>query len=111
MPEREDLTVKTGAYSPNGAGVLVIAASGTTKIKIYAAGYHSTVDGNHFLYFGTSTTAPTLPATKVFLASLKAGHYRQTFIQPLVSAAGDALYVYSASAETNMLVDVEFIQE
>jgi hypothetical protein len=108
---REDLTSYAGLYSPNAAGVQVIAGVANKKIKVKAAGYHSTVTGTHYLYFGTSTTPPTLPTTKVFLVSLTTGHYRQTKFDPDVGAAGDGLYIYSANAESNMSVDVQAVQE
>lgn len=110
-PEREDLTSQGGLYSPNGAGVQVIAPSGSTKIKVFKAGYHSAALGLHYFYFGTTTTAPVLPSGKVFLMSNAAGHYRQTNTHPDVSDAGDGLYICSATAESNMPVDVQFARE
>jgi hypothetical protein len=114
-PEREDMTSQAAVISPSAAGVQLVAASGSTKIKVFKWGYQSTVAGQHFFYFGTSTTAPTLSATptsKVFGVSLTAGHYRQSNSpNPDVSGAGDALYFYSASAESSMTVDYGYVQE
>lgn len=110
-PEREDLTSQGGLYSPNAAGVQVIAPSGSTTIKVFKAGYHSANLGLHYFYFGTTTTPPALPSAKVFLMSNAAGHYRQTNTQPDVSGAGDGLYICSATAESNMPVDVQYAQE
>jgi hypothetical protein len=114
MPEREDLISDGFIISPNAAGVKLISGVQGLKIKIFKWGYHSTVDGQHFFYFGTSTTAPTLGTSqtkKVFGVSLKTGHYRQTSISPDVSGAGDDLYFYSANAESNMSVDFQYVQE
>lgn len=113
-PEREDNTSYAVIISPNAAGVQLIAGSGVTKIKVKKWGYHSVADGQHFFYFGTSTTAPTLSATptaKVFGVSLLKGHYRQTSTDPDVGAAGDGLYFYSANLESNMSVDWQSVQE
>jgi len=113
-PEREDLTSYAALISPNGAGVQLIAGSGSLKIKVKKWGYQSTVAGQHFFYFGTSTTAPTLSATptaKVFGVQFTAGTYRQTSTDPDVGAAGDGLYFYSANAESNMTVEWQSVQE
>lgn len=114
MIEREDLTTSAWIVSPNAAGVQLIAGVAGKQIKLFKWGYHSTVDGQHFLYFGTSTTAPTLgtsPTNKAFGVSLKTGHYRQTEIHPEVSAAGDGLYLYCANQESSMSADAQYVQE
>jgi len=109
---REDLINYGGLFSPNGTdAVQIIAGVSGKKIKVWNAGFHALVDGNHYFYFGKSTTPPSLPANKVFLISAKLGHYRQTFSQPQIGAAGEGLYFYSSVSETNMPIDVGYVQE
>jgi len=109
---REDLISYGGLFSPNGTvAVQIISGVPGKKIKVWHAGFHALVDGNHYFYFGTDTTPPTLPANKVFLISAKLGHYRQTFTQPQIGAAGDGLYFFSSVSETNMPIDVGYVQE
>ena len=114
MPEREDLSSLAALISPSAAGVQLIAGVAGKKIKVKLWGYHSTVAGQHFFYFGTSTTAPTLgatPSTKVFGVSLTVGHYRQSCPDPHESGAGDGLYFYASGTESNMSVDWQSVQE
>lgn len=106
-PEREDLVSKGGVVSPNGAGVEIVAPSGSLKVKLYDAGYEALAAGLHYFYFGTDTSA----TTKRFLTRQTIGAILKTVVQPRVSAAGDGLYLYSAVSETNMPYDVGYVQE
>jgi hypothetical protein len=112
-PEREDLTGgEGGTYSPNNAGVQVIAGVSGKYIKVFAAGYEILAAGLHYFYYGTSTTPPTLPSPKAFLLGSAVGRNRQTFTNPMnTGAAGDSLYIYSIVSETNMPVDVQAVVE
>ncbi|MBU1066967.1 hypothetical protein KKE60_04235, partial [Patescibacteria group bacterium] len=107
QPEREDLISLGGVVSPNNAGVEIVAPSGTLKVKVYDAGYHGAVDGLHYFYFGTDTTATT---KRLLTANLK-GLVHKTFVQPRIGAAGDGLYLFSSVSETNMPYDVGYVQE
>jgi len=111
-PEREDKISYGGLFSPNGSVAVQIVAGSTGKvIKVYNAGYHCAANGTHYFYFGTSTTPPTLPASKTFLFCITSGHFRETYSQPDPSATGDGLYFFSSVAETNMSIDVGYVQE
>ena len=107
QPEREDLISLGGTASPNNAGVQLIAPSGSLKVKVYDAGYHGAVDGTHYFYFGTTTSA----TTKRFCTANLKGLMHKTFVQPRVSAAGDGLYLFSSVSETNMPYDVGYVIE
>lgn len=110
-PEREDLTDYGGTYSPNNTGVQVIAGVSGKQIKVFDCGYEILVAGLHYFYFGTSTTLPTLPTTKVFLFGSAVGRVRQTQTAPHVSAAGDSLYIASAVSDANMPADAHAVIE
>jgi hypothetical protein len=111
-PEREDLTIYGGTFSPNGTGgTQVVAGVAGKQIKVFMAGMEILTPGLHYFYFGSSTTPPTLPANKVFLAGSAVGRNRQTFTNPMVSGSGDSLYLFSAVAETNMPADIAYAQE
>ncbi len=114
-PEREDLTTygATVAIATGGTPVQVLAASGTTKIKVYDVGYaHSILSSFVYFYFGTSTT----PTTRIFGSGQSSGitnatfTYAKTFVQPRVSNASDALYLYASVAGT-YYVDLGYVQE
>jgi len=106
-PEREDLTSLGNVASPNNAGVQIIAGVTGQKIKVYDAGYHGAVDGLHYFYFGTSTTA----TAKRFCTMNLKGLVHKTFVQPRIGGAGDGLYLFSSVSETNMPYDVGYVQE
>ena len=105
--QREDLTSLGGVVSPNNAGVQIQAPSGSLKVKVYDAGFHGAVDGLHYFYFGTSTTA----TARRFCTINKLGLVHQTFVQPRVSNAADGLYLFSSVSETNMPYDVNYVIE
>lgn len=105
--EREDLTNLGGVVSPNNAGVQIVAANGTKKVKVFDAGYHAGVDGLHYFYFGTSTTA----TTRRFCTCNKAFLIHKSFPHPRISNASDGLYLFSSVAETNMPYDINYVQE
>lgn len=115
MPERQDLisygvaiTVSTG-----GTPVQVLAASGTTQIKIYDVDVaHTVLSSLVYFYFGTSTT----PTTRIFGYGESSGitnatyTWAKTFVMPRISNASDALYLYASVAGT-YYVDLNYKQE
>jgi hypothetical protein len=107
QPEREDGISLGGVASPNAAGVKILDASGTTKIKVFDAGFCGAVAGVHYFYFGTSTA----PTTRRFCTINTVGAMQKTFVQPRVSNASDALYLYASVSETNMPYDLNYVQE
>ena len=106
--EREDLVSLGGVVSPSAVGVVIVAASGQTKVKVFDAGYDALAAGLHYFYFGTSTVAT---ARRFLLRQTGTGPILKTFVQPRIGGAGDGLYLYSAVAETNMPYDVGYVQE
>jgi hypothetical protein len=108
QPEREDIISLAFNAAPNAAGVQIIAPSGSTKVKVYDAGYHAKVAGVHYFYFGTSTT----PTTRTFCTVNDAIPIHKTFVQPRVSNAGDGLYLYASVNESGGVYgDVGYKQE
>jgi hypothetical protein len=95
------------ALAPNNAGVLLFASGSGLKVKVYSAGYSSPLNVKHCFYFGNTTTL----TANAFLVTSGSGTYRQTYVQPVVSAASQGLYIWSSGSESNMDVDVEYVLE
>jgi len=115
MPERQDLTTYGAAITivTGGTPVQVLATSGSTKIKVYDfAIAHAVLNSFVYFYFGTSTT----PTSRIFGSGQSANITGASFtlskslVQPRVSNAGDALYLYASVAGTYN-VDLGYVQE
>ena len=79
------------------SGAKIIDSGSGLKIKIYDAGFVSFAGGVKYLYFGTTTGSTQSTRLLSFSGS---GTVHQTFIQPRISASGDALFLISNVAET-----------
>jgi len=112
QPERQDLTSIAGQYSPNAAGVQVVAGVSGKQIKVFVAAYEILAAGLHCFYFGTGTSMPAgLPNKYAFLLASAVGRTRQLYGNPIIGSAGSGLYLYSTVSESNMPADVQFVQE
>jgi hypothetical protein len=111
---RPDAISFGGTVSPNGsAGVQVVAGIAALQIKVYAAAYEILTAGEHFYYFGTSTTAPTVTGgvANVFLSANAVGRTRQLYLNPMIGPSGNGLYLMSAVSDSGMPFDVQYVQE
>jgi len=111
---RQDLSVFGGkvALSAN-VGVKLVSGQQGKNVKVYFAGMEILNAGNHYFYFGTSTSPPTITngVLKVFLIGNAVGRNRQLMRNPVMGGAGDDLYIVSEVAETALPFDLQYVVE
>ncbi len=93
-----------------GGGLMLVGSGSSQKIKIYQAGYTTSATALHWFFYGNLTGSFTSSVSK-FLMSSGSGTFRQTYIQPMISAADEALYIYSSGSDLNMGVDMGYVRE